>query len=196
MQSNSKSCIPVLLAGLLAACAQPDTPHQDTWPADEITPDFTAEGRLAVKVEEKGSYANFDWIYQNQVQTINVNTPLGNTVGRLCEDGKGVVAVDSKGQVYQAETASELSNSLLGFNLPVQYLHIWANGKRVTNAPYQVLSDGRLQQFDWNIRRSVSAEGMPRLLLLENPKFSIRLVFDEFDPNPPASSQTQCAGRS
>ena len=66
---------------------------------------FSADGRLAVKVEGKGSYANFDWTYQNAVQTIDVNTPLGNTVGQLCQDSEGVLAVDSKGKVYQAETA-------------------------------------------------------------------------------------------
>ena len=72
----------------------------------------------------------FDWTYQNAVQTIDVNTPLGNTVGQLCQDSEGVLAVDSKGKVYQAETAEELSRQLLGFALPVQYLHIWADGKR------------------------------------------------------------------
>ena len=77
--------------------------------------DFSADGRLAVKVEGKGSYANFDWTYQNAVQTIDVNTPLGNTVGQLCQDSEGVLAVDSKGKVYQAETAEELSRQLLGF---------------------------------------------------------------------------------
>lgn len=181
----------------LTGCAQPQVsqPALTDWTAAQDTDDFTADGRLAVKVEEKGSYANFDWSYQNQVQTINVNTPLGNTVGQLCQDSQGVLAVDSKGRMYQADNAQQLSQQLLGFELPVQYLHIWANGKRVQNAPYQVLSDGRLQQFDWIISRSVNTDGQTRVLLLESAKLSIRLVFDELNPHPDASQQTQCAAR-
>ena len=84
MNLKQLSSIAALL--LLAACAQPNLPQQNSWQAAEQVQDFSADGRLAVKVEGKGSYANFDWTYQNTVQTIDVNTPLGNTVGQLCQD--------------------------------------------------------------------------------------------------------------
>ena len=146
-------------------------------------------------MEGKGSYANFDWTYQNAVQTIDVNTPLGNTVGQLCQDSEGVLAVDSKGKVYQAETAEELSRQLLGFALPVQYLHIWADGKRVANAPYKILPDGRLEQFDWTISRTLNSLGQPKTLQLENAKFNIRLVFDTVNHSLDKNGQTRCAAR-
>ena len=187
--------MPVAVSLFLAACAHTGMPQQGGWPAAEQVQDFTADGRLAVKIEEKGSYANFDWAYQNQVQTISVNTPLGTTVGQLCQDKEGVMAVDNKGQVYRADTAEELSATLLGFELPVQHLHIWADGKRVADAPYQLLSDGRLQQFGWTIMRTLNNEGKPRVLQLENTKLSVRLVFDEVNLQPEASTQTQCAAR-
>lgn len=190
-----KLLIPAAALSVLAACSQPNLKQQNDWPAADNTADFTADGRLAVKVEGKGSYANFDWAYQNQVQTINVNTPLGNTVGQLCQDRQGVLAVDGKGQVYRAKTAEQLSRQLLGFALPVQYLHIWASGRRVAGAPYQLLSDGRLQQFDWIISRTSNAEGKPRVLQLESAKLSVRLVFDEVNLQPDAVAQTQCAAR-
>ena len=140
-------------------------------------------------------YANFDWTYQNAVQTIDVNTPLGNTVGQLCQDSEGVLAVDSKGKVYQAETAEELSRQLLGFALPVQYLHIWADGRRVANAPYKILPDGRLEQFDWTISRTLNSSGQPKTLQLENAKFNIRLVFDTVNHSLDKNGQTRCAAR-
>ncbi|STZ76434.1 outer membrane lipoprotein LolB [Bergeriella denitrificans] len=184
------------LSALLAACATTGVPQQGGWAAADDVGDFAADGRLAVKIEEKGSYANFDWTYQNRVQTIDVNTPLGTTVGQLCQDAQGVLAVDAKGRVYQANSAEELSESLLGFSLPVQYLHIWADGKRVAGAPYSLLSDGRLQQFGWTISRTVNAEGQPRVLQLESDRLSLRLVFDEVNTRPAASAQTQCAARA
>jgi len=180
---------------LLAACVHPNLSQQNDWKPAENVNDFTADGRLAVKVEEKGSYANFDWSYQNQVQTISVNTPLGSTVGQLCKDNQGVLAVDSKGRVYQAETAEELSNKLLGYELPVQYLHIWADGKRVANAPYKILPDGRLEQFDWTISRTLNSSGQPKTLQLENAKFNIRLVFDTVNHSLDKNGQTRCAAR-
>ena len=186
----------IFAALVLAACAPPPMLQQTGWPQADNTSDFTAEGRLAVKMEGKGSYANFDWAYQNQVQTINVNTPLGNTVGQLCQDKQGVLAVDNKGQVYYAQTAEQLSRQLLGFELPVQYLHIWANGKRVADAPYQLLSDGRLQQFDWTISRTLNQSGHTRVLLLESAKLSVRLVFDEINAQPEPTAQQQCVARS
>ncbi|PSJ79337.1 outer membrane lipoprotein LolB [Neisseria iguanae] len=190
-----KLYVSILVALVLAACAQPNMPQQTHWPEANNTGDFTAAGRLAVKIEGKGSYANFDWVYQNQVQTINVNTPLGNTVGQLCQDKQGVLAVDNKGQVYHAQTATQLNRQLLGFELPVQYLHIWANGKRVADAPYRLLSDGRLQQFDWTVTRTANQAGQARVLLLESAKLSVRLVFDEMNTNPKPAPQQQCAAR-
>ena len=66
---NLKQLSSVAALLLLAACAQPNLPQQNSWQAAEQVQDFSADGRLAVKVEGKGSYANFDWTYQNAVQT-------------------------------------------------------------------------------------------------------------------------------
>ena len=183
-------------AVLLAACAQPRMATSDSWREQTEMPDFTADGRLAVKVNEKGSYANFDWTHQNQVQTIDVNTPLGNTVGQLCQDGQGVLAVDGKGQVYQAANAEALSEQLLGYALPVQYLDVWANGQWVKNAPYQILPDWRLQQFEWTITRRLKEDGTPRILQLESPKLSLRLVFDQITYSKSSGAAGQCAARA
>lgn len=183
-------------AVLLSACATTHRPSETpSWPQAERFQEFDADGRLAVKVEGRGSYANFDWHYQKGVQTINVNSPLGNTLGQLCEDRQGVLAVDSKGQVYQAGSAEELSSQLLGFALPVQYLHIWADGRRVADTPYQITSDGRLQQLDWTISRTLNAEGQPRILQLENSRLSLRLVFDEFVHQHDAEAPQLCSAR-
>ncbi|MBF0802865.1 MULTISPECIES: lipoprotein insertase outer membrane protein LolB [Neisseria] len=197
MKTNHPKFILYSVAALLlAACAQPRPAGKEGWRAQSDIDSFAAEGRLAVKANEKGSYANFDWTYQNQVQTINVNTPLGNTLGQLCQDGQGVLAVDNKGKKYQAASARELSEQLLGFPVPVQYLHIWTNGQWVKNAPYQILPDGRLQQFEWTISRSLNENGTPRILLLESAKLSLRLVFDQMKKTNTTNAPAQCAARS
>lgn len=181
---------------LLAACATPSSKVPTAWQAQAEIADFAADGRLAVKINEKGSYANFDWTHQNQVQTIDVNTPLGNTVGQLCQDSKGALAVNSKNEVFYAATAPALSEQLLGFALPVEYLHVWASGQRVDNAAYQVLPNGRLQQFEWTISRQLRADGTPKVLLLESTKLTLKLVFDHMEMLPAdATAPKLCAAR-
>ncbi|MCS4532861.1 lipoprotein insertase outer membrane protein LolB [Neisseria montereyensis] len=185
----------VISAVILAACAQPKMTAKESWHAQTDIADFNADGRLAVQADGKGSYANFDWSYQNQVQTININTPLGSTLGQLCQDSQGVLAIDGKGKIYHADTPQALSRQLLGFELPVQYLHVWANGQWVKNAPYRLLDDGRLQQFEWTVSRLLNEDGSPRILLLESPKLTLRLVFDQMQQLTAVNAPNQCAAR-
>lgn len=180
---------------LLTACAQLPQNNENLWQPSEHISSFAAEGRLAVKAEGKGSYANFDWTYRPPVETININTPLGSTLGQMCQDKDGALAVDAKGNVYQAESAEELSRQLIGFNLPIQYLHIWADGRRVAGAPYRILPDGMLEQYGWTIGRTAGSEGKARILQLDNGKLNIRLVFSEIGMPSETEIQEQCAAR-
>ena len=171
MNSKYKSLIAITVALLLAACTT-IAPRTNDWREQGSIEDFNADGRLAVKMNDKGSYANFDWTYQNGVQTIDVNTPIGSTVGQLCQDSRGVLAVNSNGQVFEAGSAQELSERLLGYSLPVQYLNIWT------------------------ISRTLKADGTPRELLLESQRLTLRLVFDTLQKLPAdANAPQQCAAR-
>ena len=173
--------LPISAALLLAACTSLGTQMSaESWRDDAATPEFEASGRMGVKENERGSYANFDWLRTAAVQLFEVKTPLGNSVGRLCQDSGGVQAVASNGQVYRAATTAELSRQLLGYDLPVAYIDRWANGLRVPGEPYSVLPDGRLQQMGWKIQRNLGEDGQVRMLLLERTGLSLRLVFDRF----------------
>lgn len=183
----------VITKGLLAlavltlgACGVFDGPKEAmSWQAgNEHKDTFYAEGRLAVKVEEKGSYAPFEWLVTLDKQEVSVKSPLGNTVGVLCEDAQGVVAAGNN-EVYEDDSAENLSQRLLGFSLPLDKLHYWANGQWLPNEPHHLDSSGRLQQLGWTIERSASVgQDRPRLLVLTRPGLSIRLVFDEFAAAP------------
>ena len=77
------SCAAALL---LAGCLS--TPvRQTNWRPQDEGADFSADGRLAVQYEGKGSYANFDWNRQNGVQTINLPRFAGR-VGHQCQRRK------------------------------------------------------------------------------------------------------------
>lgn len=169
-----------MAAALLAACQSvPLTPS--TWQAGEREAlNFTAAGRLAVKQNDKGSYANFDWDSNGKRQILSVNTPLGNSVGELCQDAQGVTAVAANGDTYRADNAEQLSRQLMGFAIPVGSLDLWAHGFWDDSRAHAVRQDGRLQQDGWLIERQTAADGSPRLLVLSNTDLSIRLVFNDY----------------
>ena len=182
----------VLVLTVLAACQT--APIKPTvWQAGSRDAlNFVASGRLAVKQNEKGSYANFDWDSNGRMQQLSVNTPLGNTVGELCQDGTGVVATASNGEVYQAATASELSERLMGFAIPVESLDLWAHGYYAENTPHTVDEQGRLLQAGWKIERQTDGEGHPRLLVLDNQQLSIRLAFNDYQTGASEAGTTFC----
>lgn len=192
-----KSALCLTAALLLAACAGRGTPQQAAeWQAEREWKSFAASGRLGVKVEDKGSYANFDWLREHGVETIDVNTPLGNTVGQLCRDGEGVLAQNSQGETFQAATPEALSERLLGYRLPLKHLLAWANGEWAAAEPHRVGSDGVLHQSGWRISRERLEDGRPRTLLLENAKMSLRLVFGEVSREAgKTEAQARCAAR-
>ena len=182
----------VLVLTVLTACQT--APIKPTvWQAgSRDVLNFVASGRLAVKQNEKGSYANFDWDSNGKMQQLSVNTPLGNTVGELCQDGTGVVATASNGEVYQAATASELSERLMGFAIPVESLDLWAHGYYAENTPHTVDEQGRLLQAGWKIERQTDGEGHPRLLVLDNQQLSIRLAFNDYQTGASEADTTFC----
>ena len=182
----------VLVLTVLTACQT--APIKPTvWQAgSRDVLNFVASGRLAVKQNEKGSYANFDWDSNGRMQQLSVNTPLGNTVGELCQDGTGVVATASNGEVYQAATASELSERLMGFAIPVESLDLWAHGYYAENTPHTVDEQGRLLQAGWKIERQTDGEGHPRLLVLDNQQLSIRLAFNDYQTGASEAGTTFC----
>ena len=182
----------VIVLTVLAACQT--TPIKPTaWQVGSRDAlNFNASGRLAVKQNDKGSYANFDWDSNGKMQQLSVNTPLGNTVGELCQDSRGVVAIASNGETYQAATASELSERLMGFAIPVESLDLWAHGYYADNQPHTVDEQGRLLQAGWKIERQVDAEGHPRLLVLDNQQLSIRLAFNDYQTGASALDSSTC----
>lgn len=195
----------LLLSGnlLLSACAGIPVSQEQTeptWHAAKAgsVQSFDASGRLAVKNEGKGSYANFSWQNLDGLQIIAVTTPLGNEVGSLCQDQNGVSARNSRGKTFRANNIAELSQQLLGFSLPFDYLHQWVNGFWVAGEPHQLQPDGRLSQSGWLIRRQLRADGKtPKMVELENNRLQIKLVFDEFEPNNIVDSNSSgCTGHS
>ncbi|QRN41410.1 MAG: lipoprotein localization factor LolB [Neisseriaceae bacterium] len=143
--------------------------------------DFKAFGRLSIKIDHRGSHGNFDWNNQHSrsFSIIDINTPIGNTIGQLCKDFIGVIAENNKGEIFTGNNASELSEKLLGFQVPIDYLDLWINGYASTQSPYNT-SGNKLYQNNWTIERILDKNQKPKTILLQGNGLSITLFFDQF----------------
>ena len=166
---------------LLNACQIHAPKNNTSWQAQRSWQAFNASGRLSVKIGDQGQVAHFDWTRQDNVETFDVNTPIGTTVGQLCQDSEGVLAMDNQNHQYTAPNAEILSEQLLGYTLPVQYLGVWMNGEWVKDIPYKINTDGSLQQLGWNISRESDTDGLVRIISLSNAHLTLRLAFSQVE---------------
>ncbi|MBQ9683786.1 MAG: outer membrane lipoprotein LolB [Neisseriaceae bacterium] len=177
---------------IVAACSNmQQTQTVSEWLPENTPPVFQAAGKLSIRADNQGFQAGFDWENSPQIKHIDILTPLGNTVGRLCQDEIGAVAQNAKGQVFQAAHVRELAQQLTGQEIPLDYLDLWAMGHYSSVEPHQILSHGTLSQAGWTISRTVQNNGAPRRLILQRQDLKITVVFQEFNPNH-ATEKTQC----
>ena len=187
----------VSLLFILSACSNLSSTHTNDWQAANVQNQvFLADGRLSVKdVQNKGGFAQFHWVNGEEVQTINVNTPLGNTVGQLCRDKNGVLAQNSQGEVFYADSAQDLAYRLTGFFIPLDYLDLWALGKYATDSVHSILPNGVLQQAGWQVQREINPQTkQPKRLTINRDGISIRLIFNNFE-NIENDNEIQCPQR-
>ncbi len=192
----------IALLPILNACSifSPLGKQATQWrPSEQYRPYFASDGRLSVSFDGKGYSAHFDWQKQVNTETLAINTPLGSTVGEICKDQQGVIAVSAKEEIYTASDITELSTQLLGFELPLEFLSYWAQGVTVPDQPYKIDQNGVLSQMDWRIKRFEMPEqsiNAPKRLELINQKMDIRIVFDEFSFSPATTETSQCQARN
>lgn len=139
-------------------------------------------GRLSVKVSGKGSYGNFDWRRQSGVDTFDITTPLGQTLARLVRHAEGVT-LTARGETHQAQDAEQLSQSLLGWSLPLDNLPYWLAGLPAPGMPSQATDSGFTQQ-GWRIEladyQDTRYGRRPAKVLLSRPDLDLRFVMHQW----------------
>lgn len=166
---------------ILGACATVPKISEYWQPYTHQNIDFHASGRLSVKMGNRGSHGNFSWEnqYSNHFHLIDIKTPIGNTIGQLCKDTSRTVARNNKNQIFVEERSLELSEKLLGFPVPLDYLDLWINGYIPQQLPYKILNN-KLYQDNWIIERKLDPDQIPKKITLTRKDLSITIVVDEF----------------
>ena len=149
----------VVVAAALAGCASlspPPAPESDSVDRAALAAPFSAEGRLSARRGNDGVAGQFSWRHASAHDTIDLTSPLGQTIARLDGDAAGVKIERPDGRVDVAQDWDTLTTRSLGLALPVGGLSAWLRGLPREGSHYTLERDERnrpsvLRQDGWEV---------------------------------------------
>lgn len=155
---------------------------------------FNIKGRIGVQTEQKGFSGGLNWQHlsnkdSSTKDSIALYSPLGGQVASIEKTPENVTLIDQKGNSVSAQTAEMLTQTTLGWQLPLSGLADWTLG-RPTQSPITASTwdeMGRLltlEQDGWRVEYANYAafEGkqLPNKVSLLSQKVNIKLIIERF----------------
>jgi outer membrane lipoprotein LolB len=151
---------------------------------------FTLKGRIGVQAEGKGFSGGLDWQHNNVNDDISLYSPLGGQIASIKKTVDKVTLEDAKGNSVSAPNAETLTQTTLGWRLPLTGLADWSLG-RPTSSDMQAISwdeQGHvtsLQQDGWDIEyqnySDQNGHFLPNKILLKSEKVNLKLLVEKWD---------------
>jgi outer membrane lipoprotein LolB len=176
----------IVLAAAIAGCA--DTPPRESGAPAAAA--FELEGRIAVRAGERAFSSQFRWQQSAVRDDVWLLAPLGQTIAHLEGTADGAVLTTAEQRRYRAGSIEALSESALGWALPVELLRFWVLGEPAPGPadPLERTAAGRialLGQQGWRVRFSYNdGAARPSRLELGREGAEIRLVVDTLRVQP------------
>lgn len=153
---------------------------------------WTATGRIHIQADEESWQATLYWRQADDRYRIRLIAPLGQGTVELRGDAGGVILRTTKGEEYAAADPETLMTDTLGWRVPVDGMRFWMVGRVAPGRTVErrrVNEAGLLTEFEqsgWRIRylrySAESGIALPAKLVLETPRFSIRVVVSRWEP--------------
>ena len=150
---------------------------------------FSLKGRLGVVTQKQGFSGSIEWQHHTTTDNIDVYSPLGGKVANITKTPSQVTLTDQKGHTIKANDAETLTETTLGFRLPLAGLSDWALGKP-TDSKIEAASwdtQGRLltlKQDGWNIsfENYLESKGtfLPNKIVLKSEKVNLKLLVENW----------------
>lgn len=151
---------------------------------------FTLQGRIGVQADGKGFSGGLHWQHDSANDNIDLFSPLGGQVASIKKTAGKVALVDAKGNRTSAADAETLTQTALGWQLPLAGLVDWSLGRPTNSAIDAITWDGfghlsTLKQDGWNIEYQNYSEQnghfLPGKILLRNEKIYLKLLVEKWD---------------
>jgi len=150
---------------------------------------FALKGRLGVVTQKQGFSGGIDWQHASDSDNIEVYSPVGGKVANISKSPSGVTLIKQDGQKVHAQDAESLTETTLGFRLPLTGLSDWAIGKPTASniASSSWDDNGRLltmKQDGWDISyenyADVNGISLPGKVVLKSEKVNLKLLIENW----------------
>jgi outer membrane lipoprotein LolB len=171
----------------LAGCAT--QPLQSLPASNDAIVAFSLNGRVAVKLEDRGYTASLRWRHTTEQDSLRLLSPVGSVVGQIEADAGGATLTTGDKKVYRSNDAQSLTRDVLGWDLPLAGLRYWVTGRADPAVPVQAEErDQRqrltsLMQSDWRIvyLEYFGDSALPSRMALAYDRLSLRLIVERWD---------------
>ncbi len=161
--------------------------------AQPLLTSFQIAGRISVRHGNEGFSGNLTWRHANEEDEFVILTPLGQGVARIIKNAAGVSLETPDQAMVRAQDAESLTQSTLGFALPLSGLPHWVQAQPIgPKAQLRHNPDGTLDQLaeqgwqiDYLAYRAVGALQLPGKVFMENSDVKLRLIVDEWQAPAP-----------
>jgi outer membrane lipoprotein LolB len=150
---------------------------------------FELKGRLGVQADGKGYSASLIWQHNAEHDDIRIYSPLGGQLARIQKTADGIRLEDAQGQVSVGRDAESLTQTLLGWRLPLTGLADWALGRPANSAMASLTWDEAghtlsLNEADWVIAyqqyQASPTAFLPHKLCLKNERVQLKLIVEKW----------------
>ena len=150
---------------------------------------FELKGRLGVQADGKGYSASLIWQHNAEHDDIRIYSPLGGQLARIQKTADGIRLEDAQGQVSVGRDAESLTQTLLGWRLPLTGLADWALGRPANSAMASLTWDEAghtlsLNEADWVIAyqqyQASPTAFLPHKLSLKNARVQLKLIVEKW----------------
>jgi len=173
---------------VLAGCAS--TRPAQILPASNVSISaFSLNGRLAVKLDDRGYTASLRWRHFPTHDSLRLFSPVGSVVGEIEADSNGATLTTGDKKVYRSNDVQSLTREVLGWDLPLAGLRYWVTGRPDPGSPVQAQSRDdnerlkSLMQDDWRIAylEYFGDSAMPARLTLAYDRLNLRLIVEHWE---------------
>lgn len=177
----------LLALALLALQGCASVPPQGP-PATEVLEAFTLQGRVSVRYGEESMSGQLSWRAGAASDEVLLSSPLGQGIASITRNDAGVSLVRPGAPAVMAENVESLTQSELGFRLPLSGLRYWIQARPDPSRASQVRagSAGSVEQIaqdGWKIEYLEFSGNRPRKMHVTRESLEIRLVIDAWQTN-------------
>lgn len=149
---------------------------------------WNTQGRIAVKTNQKGWNASFNWSQKQDNYDLSIFGPLGSNRISLVGSSQHATLITNQ-KTYESDNAEMLLQQQLGWYIPVDSIYYWIRGLPAPGSARHIVRNAQgqvavLEQQGWHIEYQSYDQFngliLPTLIELQNPRASIRIAIHQW----------------